>query len=57
MTNTSMVGRHIRAAMCLTNRTTEDVAAELEVSVKTLLRSIRGERKLGPWELERLAET
>ena len=56
MTNARMVGRRIRAAMSLADRTTEDVAAELDVSVKTLLRTIRGERTARGPELERLAE-
>jgi transcriptional regulator with XRE-family HTH domain len=49
-------GRNVRAALLLANVPIENAARELNLSRKTLERTIRGEREPRPWETRRLAE-
>jgi hypothetical protein len=50
------VGRRVRAALALAERSLEDVAPELNISTRTLGRVLSGERQLRDWELRRLSE-
>jgi transcriptional regulator with XRE-family HTH domain len=49
-------GRNVKAALLLADVPIENAARELNVSRKTLERTIRGEREPRPWETQRLAE-
>lgn len=49
-------GRHVRAALLLSGRSPDDLAVELNISRKTLERTIRGERQPKDWETTRAAE-
>src|SRR5690242_6277271 len=49
-------GRRVRAAMALAERDVNALAPELNVSTKTFLRTLRGERAPREWETRRLAE-
>jgi transcriptional regulator with XRE-family HTH domain len=48
--------RNVKAALLLADVSIEGAARELNVSRKTLDRTIRGEREPRPWETHRLAE-
>lgn len=49
-------GRRIRAALALAGVTSPQVAAELNLSSRTLDRVIAGQRQARDWELRRLSE-
>jgi hypothetical protein len=55
-TDTPALGRRIRAALVLAGRTPQDVAPELNISSRTLERTIQGQRMAREWEIDRLAE-
>jgi transcriptional regulator with XRE-family HTH domain len=50
------IGRRIRAALALAGKASSDVAPELNISTRTLDRTIAGERLPREWELRRLAD-
>lgn len=50
------VGRRIRAALVLAGRSPLEIAPELNISARTLDRTLSGQRQAREWELQRLAE-
>jgi transcriptional regulator with XRE-family HTH domain len=52
----SEFGRNVSAALVLAGLRMEDVAPELNISVRTLNRTLHGLRQPRPWEMKRLAE-
>ena len=49
-------GRNVRAALVLRNLDVADLAPQLNISRRTLERTMRGEREPRPWETSRIEE-